>query len=213
MAELWPRHHARTQSSITHRALRGLLVIGASTGAPRLHHVYLQAAPHDFGIPIVIVQHLPPGPFIDGMLRYLGQSVSMPCTHAEDGAPLAPGQVFVVRPGTRLLLHIRPGYASVSPDPRRQSPAPSMNTTFCSAARAFGPRVCIAMLSGLHADIDGLRGCEAVRAAGGHVIVTDPATTPCYSMIRQLRMSRAVDDECPLSELLPTVSHWLRGKS
>ncbi|MBN1343462.1 MAG: chemotaxis protein CheB [Phycisphaerae bacterium] len=189
--------------------MRGIVLIGASTGAPRTHHVYLKNMPVGFDVPVVVVQHMPPGPFIHGLLRYLQSAVKAPSKIAENGDPLRPGEVLVVEPGTQLRFGSARRCVRVSPDDGSCTFSPSMDVTFSSAAAVFGPACVAAMISGLHAVHDGLAGCRAVRRAGGKVLVTDPATTSCYLMVRQVRRAGEYDAEAPLDAIVPTAMRWL----
>lgn len=191
-------------------AIRGVVLIGASTGAPRTHHTYLQRMPADLRAPIVVVQHMPPGPFIQGLLRYLREHTPQPCELATDGAPLTAGHVYVAEPGTEVRCSNRFRLQVVRPETRSEL-TPPMDVTFSSAARVFGVGVFVAMISGLHAHIDGLRGCQAVRRAGGCVAVTTPETTPVYSMVRHVRQARACDVEADLPDVLTAARDWLGG--
>jgi two-component system chemotaxis response regulator CheB len=188
----------------------GIVLIGASTGAPRTHHVYLQAMPAGFSAPIIIIQHMPAGPFIEGLLRYLSETVKTPVKFARDGDPLLPGTVLVVEPGRQLRFSPSGKSVCVRPADGENFFAPSMNVTFASAAGVFGRHCFAAMLSGLHADIDGLQGCKAIRRAGGKVLVTDRATTACYIMIQQVFAAGECDAEAPLQRILPEINRWMR---
>lgn len=190
--------------------MRGVLLIGASTGAPRSHHVYLQTAPRGFPWPIVIVQHMPCGPFIEGVLRYLRDTVALPSKLAEDGDPLRAGEVLLAVPGTHIRFDRTGTRVRVAPDAGENAFAPSMNVAFGSAAPVFGPRCLVGMMSGLHAEQDGVDGCRAVRRAGGKVVVTDRATTPCYHMVRQVRQAGEWDSEAPLNRLLMVMTDLIR---
>ena len=190
--------------------MRGIALIGASTGAPRTHHLYLRAMPPELAVPVIIVQHMPPGPFMDGMLRYLQRAVELPVRLAKENELLRPREVLLARPGTQA--RIVPGGLLRSTAHRGENYfSPSMDVTFESAARVFGPRCCVAMLSGLHATHDGIRGCQAVRAAGGRVFVSDAASTPCGAMIAQVRKAGAIDEEVPIDGLLVAMMRWLQG--
>lgn len=190
--------------------MRGVVLIGASTGAPRIHDKYLAAMPQDFGLPIVIIQHMPPGAFIEGLLRYIAAVVDVPVSMASDGQPLQPQQVLLVEPGH----HLRFDPDGTKMRIRRQSGenffSPSMDIAFGSAAEVFGRGTYVAMTSGLHAEHDGLRGCRMVRAAGGKVLVTDEATTPCPLMGAEIRRANAYDKVVPMSRVLQTVDKWAR---
>jgi two-component system chemotaxis response regulator CheB len=189
----------------------GIAIIGASTGAPRTHHLYLEPLPPEFTAPIVIVQHMPLGPFIDGMLRYLHDNVSAPAKLARDGDALRPREILLAEPGFHVRFAKTGSQVCVSMDKGENTFAPSMNVTFSSAAEVFGRRSAVAMISGLHAHIDGLEGCQAVRRAGGTVIVTSRETTPCYHMVEHVRKAAAFDIEAPLPHILSAMSRSLRS--
>lgn len=187
------------------------MLIGASTGAPRTHHRYLGEVPRSLAASIVIVQHMPAGPFIEGVLRHLRRSVAVPVKLAENGDTLQPGRVLIAVPGSQLRFDRLARTARVARSRGENYFSPSINVTFSSAAAVFGSRCCAVMTSGLHADHDGLAGCRAVRAAGGQVIVTTPETTPCYRMVHQLRQEGAFDTEAPLPRILQVAARWLRS--
>lgn len=191
----------------------GLVLIGASTGAPRTHHVYLQHVPPGLAAPIVIIQHMPRGPFIEGMMKYLRDTVELPCRMAGEGDRLESRVVYLIEPGQQLRFQRAGRILRVAPSQGENYFAPSMDVTFASAADAFGPRVCAAIISGLHADQDGVAGCRAVRRVGGRVLVTTPATTPCYHMVAQIRASGEYDAEAPLERVLPVIDGWIREPS
>ncbi len=188
---------------------RGIVVVGASTGAPRTHHVYLQAMPRGFAAPIVIIQHMPHGPFIEGLLRYLRDKVSAPASLASDGARLRAGEIIVAEPGTQVRIDRSGAGVRVRPAEGENFFAPSMDVTFASAAEAYGPRCMAVMLAGLHAHHDGLIGCQTVRAHGGRVLVTDRATTSCYHMIEHIRRAQAANAEAALPDVLKVIARWL----
>jgi two-component system chemotaxis response regulator CheB len=191
--------------------MAAVVLIGASTGAPRTHHLYLQEMPSGFAACVVIIQHMPRGPFIHGFLRYLHETVDAPVKMAGDGDPLLPGTILIVEPGYHLRFAPNGRTVQVSPQAGENYFAPAMNVTFASAAQVFGPRCYVGMLSGLHADIDGLEGCRAVRAAGGMVLIADRASAACYNMIEQVREAGAFDAEGPLQRLLPAIKQRMRN--
>jgi two-component system chemotaxis response regulator CheB len=188
-----------------------VVLIGASTGAPRTHDVYLKKIPAGFPAPVVIVQHLPRGPFIQGIMRYLKENVSRPVELARDLTQITAGTIYVVEPGRQMRFVSRDGTVNVTEHAGENRFTPSMNVTFSSAAAVFGPRCAVAMLAGLHAEFDGLEGCRAVRRAGGRVLVTTRATTPCYSMIEQLREAGECDEEAALQDVITVISGWFRS--
>ena len=193
--------------------MRGVVLIGASTGAPRIHHIYLRQVPRDLIAPIVIIQHMPRGPFVQGMMKYLQEEVRLRCKFAQDRARLEPRTVYLVEPGFHLRFLRGSSTMSVQPAAGENFFAPSMDVTFTSAAGVFGALSCIAITSGLHAEHDGVEGCQAVRRAGGRVLLTTPETTPCYHMIKQIRAVGEYDAEAPLERILGVMNDWIREQS
>lgn len=192
-------------------AMSCVALVGASTAAPRLHQYYLKTLSTSYVAPVVIVQHMPCGPFIDGLVGHLASVVRTRVALAEHGQRPRCGEVYVVKPGTALGF-AADGSFRVAPEPHDVRITPRMDITFASAARVFGPRAAAAMCSGLHAQIDGLEGCRAIRRAGGRVLVTTPNTTPCYTMVQQVIDAGEYDAETRLEAILGQLGLWLGGQ-
>ena len=67
---------------------------------------------------------------------------------------------------------------------------------FRSVAQAVGPGALAVVLTGMGQD--GLRGCEAVRAAGGQVIVQNEATSVVWGMPGFVARAGLADRVLPL---------------
>ncbi len=186
----------------------GVALIGASTGAPRIHEKYLSAMPQDFDLPIVIIQHMPRGAFIEGLLRHLTSIVHLDVSLAREAQALLPRQVLLVEPGFHLRFDPSGTKVRIRQQCGENFFSPSMDIAFTSAAEVFGHRAIVAMTSGLHAEHDGLRGCRMIRAAGGKVLITDPATTPCPLMAMEIKRANAYDEEVPMGRVLQTIKGW-----
>jgi two-component system chemotaxis response regulator CheB len=65
---------------------------------------------------------------------------------------------------------------------------PSLDVTFCSAAELAHPVIAVLLSC---ANDDGAAGCAAVKAAGGRVVLQDPAT--CEAAIAVNAAMRTVD--------------------
>ena len=68
-----------------------------------------------------------------------------------------------------------------------------------SAAGVYGKGVLAVVMTGM--GHDGLAGCSAVRAAGGQVLVQDPASCVIGSMPAAVLAARLADCSVPLSDL------------
>jgi two-component system chemotaxis response regulator CheB len=160
-----------------------VLAIAASTGGPNALSAVISALPGDFPLPVLVTQHMPPI-FTTMFAQRLAREGRLPCTEAEDGAPLLPGHVYVA-PGdhhltVRMVGVTRVPTAQITRDPPEHHCRPAADPMFRSAAKAFGAGVLAVVLTGMGED--GRRGCEAVVKAGGRVIVQDEATSVVWGM-------------------------------
>ena len=149
-----------------------LIVIGGCTGGPVALFNLFELLPEHFNIPIVIVQHLPK--YYTGVLAArLDENTELTVKEARGGAALQPGTAWIApggyhtevyRSGSQTRLKVHRG-------PREHGERPSIDKLFVSAARLYGPGVTGVVLSGCGQD--GVAGSEAVRQAGGQVVVQD----------------------------------------
>jgi two-component system chemotaxis response regulator CheB len=157
-----------------------LCVIGASTGGPAAVQEILQRLPAGFPLPVIVVQHMPPG-FTEAFARRLDSLSRLRVTEAVEGHRLAPGAV-VIAPGGRHL-RVSPGLAIVlSPEPSDTAHIPSIDVTMRSAARSRPGRVLGILLTGMGED--GAEGMATIRAGGGVTIAESEASCVVYGMPR-----------------------------
>lgn len=147
------------------------VVIGASAGAVQALSEILPRLPADFALPILIVVHVPAAP--SGLTTLFAAKCAVPVLEPDDKERIAPGTVYFAPPGYHLLVESDGSIALSTDDPVLFS-RPSIDVLFESAADHFGADLVAIVLTG--ANEDGARGAAAVEAAGGSVIVEDPAT-------------------------------------
>lgn len=187
-----------------------LLAIGASTGGPTAIEELLGALARALPVPVVIVQHMPPL-FTRLFAERLSALTGLVVREGAMGERLLPGEVWVApgdfhlavrRDGPALLLHMHQG-------PPENSCRPSVDVLFRSVAEACGPSGLGVVLTGMGSD--GQRGSEAMRAAGGQVVVQDEATSVVWSMPGSVAAAGLADEVLPLGLLGPALMRRLRG--
>lgn len=147
-----------------------VVVIGASAGALEALSVILPALPATFGLPVVVVVHLPPDK--RSILAQLFQAkCRIQVREAEDKEPISAGTVYFAPPDYHLLVESGKSLALSRDEPVLFS-RPSIDVLFEAAADAYGSGVIAIILTG--ANQDGAEGMQAVVAAGGTAIVQDP---------------------------------------
>ncbi|MBN8848979.1 MAG: chemotaxis protein CheB [Sphingomonas sp.] len=185
MTKLTERRHEPISSRIVERPAIGrfdIVAIGASTGGIHALSALLRVVPRTFDRPILITQHLPASfsPYFAAQMAVLG---NRPCDVAGDRMRLHPGRI-VVAPGDAHIVAVSLGDSGCALRLSRELVAngnmPSVDPMLSSLADVFGPRLLAVVLSGMGRD--GLEGAEAVRRAGGTVVVQDEASSAVWGM-------------------------------
>jgi two-component system chemotaxis response regulator CheB len=159
----------------------GVLAIGCSTGGPDALAAVLGGLPQDLAVPVVIVQHMPPL-FTRYLAERLTATTPLRVSEASDGAVLTPGQAWIA-PGD-YHLEVVPGAgaprARLHQGPPENFCRPAVDVLFRSIAQSHGSGALAVVLTGM--GHDGLRGCGAIRDAGGDVIVQDEQSSVVWGM-------------------------------
>jgi two-component system, chemotaxis family, protein-glutamate methylesterase/glutaminase len=154
-----------------------LVALLASAGGLEALSTVLRHLPSDFPAAIVVLQHL--GTHDSLLPTILRRQTASRVTWAQDGQPLAPGEVVVCPPGRRRRLEITPDRRCRLSDLDQQG-AQRSDVLLASVARSYGPRSVAVVLSG--SGHDGAAGTVAMRRAGAVVIAESPETAQYPSM-------------------------------
>src|ERR1044072_441175 len=156
------------------------ILIGCSTGGPRALQTVIPALPRELGVPIVIVQHMPPS-FTTGLADRLDQMSQLSAREAVADDHLHGGEVLGA-PGGRRLEFDGLGRCIISDAAPVNSVRPSVDVTLHSLLRSRGPRTLGIILTGMGSD--GAAGMKALRDAGGTTFAEDESTCVVYGMAR-----------------------------
>lgn len=179
------------------RCRAGIVAIAASTGGPPALHRILTELPGDFPLPIVVVQHIAAG-FVTGLAEWLNAASQLDIAVAQDGEGLTGGRAYLAPEGRHLC--VRPDRTLyLSLEPPDGGFRPSANCLFESVALAFGPRALAVILTGMGRD--GVNGLHHVRAAGGHVLAQDEASSLVFGMPGVAIAERLADEVLPLEQI------------
>jgi two-component system, chemotaxis family, protein-glutamate methylesterase/glutaminase len=179
-----------------------IITIGVSTGGPNALTEVFKALPADLPVPIVIVQHMPPV-FTKYLAERLDAVSPVEVREATAGevlragcAWLAPGDhhLTIARSGTDVVTRLHQG-------PPENSCRPAVDVLFRSVAALYGPSALAVVLTGM--GYDGLRGSEAIRGAGGHVVAQDEATSVVWGMPGAVAQAGLADAILPLNKVAP----------
>jgi two-component system chemotaxis response regulator CheB len=192
---------APTMAARRANARRGpieVVAIGVSTGGPNALADVFHRLPADLPVPVLIVQHMPPM-FTRLLAERLTAESAVPVEEGRTGAVLDPGHAWVA-PGDYHMIAARDGTQVrllVHQDPPENSCRPSVDVLLRSVARAYGPGALAVILTGMGQD--GLRGCQAVAAAGGQILAQDEATSVVWGMPGYVAQAGLADRVLPLA--------------
>lgn len=155
-------------------------VIGASAGGQEQISAILSGLPADFGLPILVVQHLHSTDG-GGYAEQLASRLRMPVREADDKQPIQAGHVYVAPANYHLLVE-RTNTLALSVDKRVNWCRPSVDVLFESAACSWGDGLIGIIVSGT--GHDGAAGMCAIADRGGMTIAQDPASAQNPEMPR-----------------------------
>ena len=189
-----------------------IVAIGVSTGGPNALMELFRNLPADLPVPIVIVQHMPPV-FTKQLAHRLTANSKIVVEEATTGAMLEPGRAWIA-PGDNHMTVARQGMRHIlvlDKEPQENSCRPAVDPLFRSVAKVFGGQALAIVMTGMGSD--GLRGCEAIKAIGGQVLIQDEATSVVWGMPGNVSRAGLADKVLPLALIgLEIVRRVLRTK-
>jgi two-component system chemotaxis response regulator CheB len=189
-----------------------ILAIGVSTGGPNALAALIPALGDNLPVPVVIVQHMPPG-FTRMLAERLSSLSRLRIREGVDGELLKPGEVWIAPGGRHMAVEAsRDGVRlRLNDAPPENSCRPAVDVLFRSVAAAYGSKVLGVVLTGMGQD--GLRGSQAICSAGGLVLAQDEATSVVWGMPGAVATAGLPEKILPLQELAPEILRRLSPRS
>ena len=181
------------------------VVLGASTGGPKIVERLFERLPIELGAKVLVVQHMPAG-FTERFADRLDTRSEYDVREAADGESIHPGEA-VIAPGD-AHLEVRSnvnGRIRVRLDDgeRLHGVRPAIDVTMQTAAERVTDPLCGVVLTGMGRD--GADGIEAIHAAGGRTIAQDEATSPVFGIPCQAIQTGCVDEIAPAPEIVAAI--------
>lgn len=177
-----------------------IITIGVSTGGPDALAKLLPSFPANFPLPVVIAQHMP-AVFTMLLAKRLATKCAIPVRECQPGDLLGPSCVWIAPGDYHMIVQhdekrIRLG---THQGPRENFCRPSVDVLFRSVAAVYGANALGVILTGMGQD--GLKGCEALCAAGGSVIVQDEASSVVWGMPGFVARAGLAEKILPLDQI------------
>ncbi len=161
-----------------------IVAIGISTGGPKALEEILPLLPQDLSVPLLIVQHMPPG-FTAPFAQRLNALCSVQVREATHGEVVYPGVVYIAPSGIHMTVERSSASRAaicLTSHPGNCPHTPSIDVLMQSVASTFKSLAMGVIMTGMGAD--GALGMKAIRREGGHTIGQDEASCAVYGMPR-----------------------------
>jgi two-component system chemotaxis response regulator CheB len=182
-----------------------LIVLGISTGGPNALRKVLSEIDSDIGLPIVVVQHMPPG-FTTEFARSLNRVSPLEVKEAAEGDLLKPNRVLIAPGNYHIEVEKRSlaGIVHLNQNDLQNGHRPSAGVLFSSAARHFGKHALAVIMTGMGRD--GAYEIGEIYAAGGMTIGQDEASSVVYGMPRVAQEQGYIHRQVSLDDMAATLA-------
>lgn len=180
------------------------VVIGTSTGGPVALREVIPKLPADLGIPVFVVQHMPPG-YTHSLAQRICEASQLQVIEGAMGQEAKPNTVYIA-PGGKHLQLVRTGdrvRIETNEDPPEHNCRPAVDVLFRSAATVYEGHVLAVVLTGMGRD--GAEGCRAIKRRGGTVFAQHPDGCVVYGMPKAVVDEQLADRVIPLDRIAPWI--------
>ncbi|GAB1536343.1 chemotaxis response regulator protein-glutamate methylesterase [Geovibrio sp. ADMFC3] len=177
-----------------------IVIIGTSTGGPQSLQKVIPRLPADIGVPIVVVQHMPPN-FTQSLAQRLNSLSKLTVIESQGNEKLEPNTVYIAKGGQHLRIKkIGANYVTeLNPEAGGHLHVPSVDVTAASVAEVAGRDALGVIMTGMGAD--GKKGLQLLKLKGGNVIAQDEESSIVYGMPRAVVEAGIADEIVPLDDI------------
>jgi two-component system chemotaxis response regulator CheB len=177
-----------------------IIAIGISTGGPdSLKQIFSHLDP-DLKVPIVVVQHMPPG-FTLEFARSLDRICPLDVKEAEEGDLIRPGRILIAQGNKHIEVEKKAlsGLVHLSDAPLCSGHRPSADVLFESVAKNYSNHALGVIMTGMGKD--GAENLGHIYQEGGITLGQDEASSVVYGMPRVAFEMGHVMEQVPLDKM------------
>jgi two-component system chemotaxis response regulator CheB len=177
-----------------------IIAIGISTGGPDALRVVFSKLDADLKVPIVVVQHMPPG-FTSEFAKSLDRICPLDVKEAEDGDAIQPGRIIIAQGNKHLEVEKKSFSAVVrlSDAPLVSGHRPSADVLFASVAMSYQNHALGVIMTGMGRD--GAQQLGTIYREGGMTLGQDENSAVVYGMPRVAHEMGHVMEQVPLNNM------------
>jgi two-component system chemotaxis response regulator CheB len=191
-----------TGATIRRQGKSEIVTIGISTGGPNALARMMPMLPGDLGVPIVIVQHMPPV-FTKSLANSLNAKCALTVKEAQDGEAIQANVVYIAPGGKQMKLIASADGSNrlikITDDPPENSCRPSADYLFRSVADYYVGRATAVIMTGMGSD--GTKGLQILKQKGSLIIGQNEASCVVYGMPKAPAELGLTDVVVPLDKI------------
>lgn len=158
-----------------------IIAIGISTGGPNALRKVFSEINGDLKIPILVVQHMPPG-FTREFAESLNKICPLSVKEAQEGDLIQSGRILIAPGNFHIEVEKKPlaSVVHLSSEPQRNGHRPSADVLFESVAKVYKSNVLGVIMTGMGKD--GAKGLGDIVNNGGISLGQDESSSVVYGM-------------------------------
>jgi two-component system, chemotaxis family, protein-glutamate methylesterase/glutaminase len=205
-----PAVPARAPLKVAAPAKIEAVAIGISTGGPNALGEMVPMLPGDLGVPVFIVQHMPPR-FTAALAATLDLKSSLKVVEGADGQKVEAGTVYIAPGGLHMKVKKR-GTQTVletTQDPPEHHCRPAVDYLFRSIAEVYGKSALGVIMTGMGSD--GAKGLAVMKQKGSHVLAQDEESCVVFGMPMEAVKAGVTDEQLPLGQIAARITSLVKG--
>jgi len=188
-----------------------LVLIGASTGGPKLIETITTSLPADYPYGVCVVQHMPES-FVPSFVKRLNKISDIEVVEAKTGEIVSAGKVIIAKGGKHMhFMKKASGKLAVKlvDNYSNRFFVPSVDEMFLSAAKMFDAKNILAVeLTGI--GDDGADGMVELRKKGAYTIAESEETAVVYGMPKEAFIRGGAVKKLPFPEIVKEILEYGR---
>ncbi|MXR52630.1 chemotaxis-specific protein-glutamate methyltransferase CheB [Halovenus sp. WSH3] len=180
---------------------RPTLLIGSSTGGPKMVERVLSQLPLEADFRVLIIQHMPDG-FTGRFADRIDSRSDYDVREANDGDRIGGGEALVAPGDSHMVVsnyHAGRLRVKLTDDPPVNSVRPAVDMTMSSAAEVIDDPMVGVILTGMGED--GAAGIKSIKAVDGVTLAQDEETSAVFGMPKRAIETGYVDDVLSIGEI------------
>ncbi len=184
------------------------VLIGASTGGPRLIEAICKNLPQNYPHALCVVQHMPEE-FTANFAKRLDKLSKVEVLEADNGLELKRSRVIIAKGGKHLHFRKKLKHYTcvLSPNTRERFFIPSVDEMFFSAADMLPVKNILAVeLTGI--GDDGADGMVVLKKAGAYTLAESHESAVVYGMPKEAAQRGGATKVLPFTKILNEIIHY-----